>query len=110
MKTSVWRLPPSENEDLTGNDVDGGNGTHHSSNNPLELLCDLDTSQYGKEVKVSSFHPTDGSRIMSVVDNHFLLFDVGESSPKVYYYPLVSINQSKLMYIYTFTFILFDFS
>lgn len=83
MKSSIWRLPPPDVGDQTESDVDGGNGTHQSSNQPLECLCDLDTAQYGKEVKVSTFHPTDGSRIMSIVDNHFLLFDVGASSPNV---------------------------
>ncbi|XP_034243168.1 EARP-interacting protein homolog isoform X2 [Thrips palmi] len=83
MKSALWRLPPAETEDQTDVDQEGGSGSHHSSMNPLECLCELDTMQHGKEVKVSVFHPTDGSRVMSVVDNHFLLFDVGESSPKL---------------------------
>lgn len=82
MKSSIWKLPHSELEEQNSN-VEGEGGSHHSSCGPLECLCDLDTAQYGKEVKVSAFHPTDASHIMSVVDNHFLLFDIGESSAKL---------------------------
>ena len=83
MKSSLWRLPPLETDDSTDTDLDRGSGVHQSSSNPLECLCDLDTAPYGKEVKVSTFHPTDGSRVMSVVDNNFLLFDVGETAGKL---------------------------
>ena len=82
MKSSLWRLPPLETDDQTETDLDEGSCVHHSSSSPLERLCDLDTAQYGKELKVSAFHPSDESRVMSIVDNYFLLFDVGESSPQ----------------------------
>lgn len=42
----------------------------------LELICQLDTEPCGQDVKVTCFHPTDGSKAASVVDNKFVIWDL----------------------------------
>jgi hypothetical protein len=50
----------------------------------LELLCQLDTESCGQDVKVTCFHPTDGSKVASIVDNKFVIWDLNHGDiPKV---------------------------
>lgn len=66
MRSTVWRIPDADFTD------DG-----------LQSLCELDTEKYGLDVRTTSFQPSDGSRAMTVVDNHFLLWDLAEGDAKV---------------------------
>ncbi|XP_049763235.1 EARP-interacting protein homolog [Schistocerca cancellata] len=74
MRTALWKIP-FKNTSATG--------TGDQLAPALELLCNFDTEQYGKEVKVTDFHPTDGKRAVTVVDNQFVVWDIAESSSKM---------------------------
>jgi hypothetical protein len=72
MQSAIWRLPlqvdgvPDEVAECGG----------MSDLPALELVCQLDTEPHGQDVKVTCFHPTDGSKAASVVDNKFVIWDL----------------------------------
>ncbi|KAG8224969.1 hypothetical protein J437_LFUL009703 [Ladona fulva] len=87
MHASVWRIPETP-EDSTGNGIsDPCSATLPS----LDHLSLLDTSEYGKDVLCTVFHPTEGNRVVSVVDNQFILWDLGEG------YASAKVETTKLM-------------
>nr|XP_055027426.1 EARP-interacting protein homolog [Misgurnus anguillicaudatus] len=74
---AVWRMP-----------LEWESGSHESpddsSNNPqtLELLCHLDNTAHGS-VACALWEPMgDGKRVISLAENHVLLWDLQESSTK----------------------------
>nr|XP_018906713.1 PREDICTED: protein TSSC1 [Bemisia tabaci] len=69
MGSSLWRLP---NDDGTSESL-----------LPLEKVCDFDFLSHGPEVKVTAFHPTDQTKLASVVENKILLWDLGKNSAKL---------------------------
>ena len=72
MKGALWKLPmigESTNEILK-----------------LEKLADIDTTLYGNELKVIAYHPSDGTKAISVVDNNFVLWDLNNDKPQVLFY------------------------
>ncbi|XP_066592173.1 EARP-interacting protein homolog [Prorops nasuta] len=69
MKGALWHLPEI-NEQL--NDI-----------SDLNKVADIDTSEYGSDLKTIAYHPTDGTKVVSVVDNHFILWDLAESAPQI---------------------------
>ncbi|XP_016133768.1 protein TSSC1 [Sinocyclocheilus grahami] len=74
---AVWRMPP-----------EWESGSHESpddsSNNPqtLELLCHLDNTTHGSVACVLWEPLGDGKRVISLAENHVLLWDLQESSTK----------------------------
>ncbi|XP_069676668.1 EARP-interacting protein homolog isoform X1 [Periplaneta americana] len=72
MKSAVWRLPL---RDDTAEDEVAERGSVNELP-AVELVCQLDTEPFGQEVKVTCFHPTDGSKAASVVDNKFVVWDL----------------------------------
>ncbi|KAG9336180.1 hypothetical protein JZ751_002527 [Albula glossodonta] len=74
---AVWRMP-----------AEWESGSHDSpddsSNNPqtLELLCHLDNTAHGNMACVLWEPMGDGKRLISLADNHVLLWDLQESSTK----------------------------
>uniref|UniRef100_A0A8C1TE35 EARP complex and GARP complex interacting protein 1 n=1 Tax=Cyprinus carpio TaxID=7962 RepID=A0A8C1TE35_CYPCA len=74
---AVWRMPP-----------EWESGSHESpddsSNNPqtLELLCHLDNTAHGSVACVLWEPMGDGKRVISLAENHVLLWDLQESSTK----------------------------
>ncbi|XP_016340793.1 protein TSSC1 [Sinocyclocheilus anshuiensis] len=74
---AVWRMPP-----------EWESGSHESpddsSNNPqtLELLCHLDNTAHGSVACVLWEPLGDGKRVISLAENHVLLWDLQESSTK----------------------------
>uniref|UniRef100_A0A671S1Z5 EIPR1-like beta-propeller domain-containing protein n=1 Tax=Sinocyclocheilus anshuiensis TaxID=1608454 RepID=A0A671S1Z5_9TELE len=74
---AVWRMPP-----------EWESGSHESpddsSNNPqtLELLCHLDNTTHGSVACVLWEPMGDGKRVISLAENHVLLWDLQESSTK----------------------------
>uniref|UniRef100_A0AAY5L5B6 EIPR1-like beta-propeller domain-containing protein n=1 Tax=Esox lucius TaxID=8010 RepID=A0AAY5L5B6_ESOLU len=75
--SAVWRMPP-----------EWESGSHespddpHNSHNPqsLDLLCHLDNSAHGNASCVLWEPMGDGKRVISLADNHALLWDLTESS------------------------------
>lgn len=74
---AVWRMPP---EWESGNHE----SPDDSSNNPqtLELLCHLDNTTHGSVACVLWEPMGDGKRLISLAENHVLLWDLQESSTK----------------------------
>uniref|UniRef100_A0A8C1NHM7 EARP complex and GARP complex interacting protein 1 n=1 Tax=Cyprinus carpio TaxID=7962 RepID=A0A8C1NHM7_CYPCA len=74
---AVWRMPP---EWESGNHE----SPDDSSNNPqtLELLCHLDNTAHGSVACVLWEPMGDGKRVISLAENHVLLWDLQESSTK----------------------------
>uniref|UniRef100_A0A8C2FKM3 EARP complex and GARP complex interacting protein 1 n=1 Tax=Cyprinus carpio TaxID=7962 RepID=A0A8C2FKM3_CYPCA len=74
---AVWRMPP---EWESGNHE----SPDDSSNNPqtLELLCHLDNTAHGSVACVLWEPMGDGKRLISLAENHVLLWDLQESSTK----------------------------
>ncbi|RZF41829.1 hypothetical protein LSTR_LSTR005291 [Laodelphax striatellus] len=70
MKSALWRMPEASPGDAS---------------TPLEQLCLFDTAQYGTQVKVTAFHPTETEQAATVVDNNVLIWDVGEATPRLTY-------------------------
>ncbi|XP_033226535.1 EARP-interacting protein homolog [Belonocnema kinseyi] len=69
MKGALWKLPmigESTNEILK-----------------LEKLSDIDTTPYGNDLKIIAYHPSDGTKAVSVVDNNFILWDLRNDNPQV---------------------------
>ncbi|KAJ9601626.1 hypothetical protein L9F63_000234 [Diploptera punctata] len=72
MKSAIWKLP------VTSEDAIDEVSENRDVNEllALEQVCQLDTQSHGQDVKVTCFHPTDGSKVASVVDNKFLIWDL----------------------------------
>ncbi|XP_025723473.1 EARP and GARP complex-interacting protein 1 isoform X3 [Callorhinus ursinus] len=72
---AVWRMP-KELEPGSHESPDDSSSTAHS----LELLCHLDDTAHGSTACVT-WEPTgDGKKVISLADNHILLWDLQESS------------------------------
>ncbi|XP_076643202.1 EARP-interacting protein homolog isoform X1 [Halictus rubicundus] len=69
MKGAIWKFP--ELNEYT-NDVEN-----------LLKLADIDTTPYGTDLKTIAYHPTDSTQAVSVVDNNFVLWDLGNNGPQV---------------------------
>ncbi|XP_070811199.1 EARP and GARP complex-interacting protein 1 isoform X2 [Pituophis catenifer annectens] len=74
---AVWRMPK---------ELESGNheSPDDSSSNAqiLELLCHLDNTAYGNMAGVAWEPMGDGKKLISLADNHLLLWDLQESSTK----------------------------
>lgn len=73
MKTAILQLPETENP----NEIEN-----------LEVLTKFDTEKYGIEIKTSEFHPNDATKIMSVVENQLVLWDVSDVNAK----PIINVS------------------
>lgn len=69
MKGAIWSLPKL--------------GQFTNDIIALEKVADIDTTQYGNDLKCIAYHPTDGSKAVAVVDNHFVLYDLANDTVKV---------------------------
>ncbi|XP_012272109.1 EARP-interacting protein isoform X2 [Orussus abietinus] len=69
MKGALWKMP--EMKEYTNDIV------------KLEKLDDLDTTSYGNDLKTIAYHPMDGTKVVSVVDNNFVLWDLTDSKCQV---------------------------
>lgn len=82
MKGALWKLP--EIKEYTNDSIQ------------LEMLAEIDTTKYGTDLKTIAYHPMDGTKAISVVDNRFALWDLANSKPQVninaYYIKEISIN------------------
>jgi WD40 repeat protein len=72
MQSAIWRLPLQVDGTLDEMSECGGVRDLPA----LEQVCKLDTEPHGQDVKVTCFHPSDGSRAASVVDNKFIIWDL----------------------------------
>lgn len=70
MKGALWKIPSAKD----ANDI-----------LPLEKLADIDTTPYGSDLRTIAYHPVDGEKAVSVVDNNFVLWDLS-FKPQVCYY------------------------
>ncbi|KAG8311912.1 EARP-interacting protein homolog [Homalodisca vitripennis] len=66
MRTALWRLPESDDDCVA-----------------LERLCSFDTEPHGENIKVTAFNPLDGKQAATVVDNKFLVWDLGQDSAQL---------------------------
>ncbi|XP_054275007.1 EARP-interacting protein homolog [Macrosteles quadrilineatus] len=66
MRSALWRLP-----DCPDNCP------------PLQQVCTFDTDGHGENIKVTCFNPLDGKQAATVVDNKFLVWDLGEDSAQL---------------------------
>lgn len=69
MKGAIWKFP--EIKEYT-NDI-----------LQLDKLADIDTTLYGTDLKTIAYHPIDCKKIVSVVDNNFILWDLADKGPQV---------------------------
>jgi len=76
MHSAIWRLPSQVSGALDEVAERGGVVDLPT----LELICQLDTEPCGQDVKVTCFHPTDGSKAASVVDNKFVIWDLNHGT------------------------------
>lgn len=53
------------------------------NNDALEQKSLLPTQQFGHDIKQTIFHMIDPAKALSIVDNHFIVWDLGESDSKV---------------------------
>ncbi|KAK6618734.1 hypothetical protein RUM43_013125 [Polyplax serrata] len=60
MKSAIWKI----NEDK------------------LDLLTLLPTSQFGNDIKHTLFHISDPTKALSIIDNHYVIWDFNESDAK----------------------------
>ncbi|XP_070284728.1 EARP and GARP complex-interacting protein 1 isoform X3 [Myotis yumanensis] len=75
---AVWRMP-EESEPGSHESPDESSSTAHA----LELLCDLDGVAAHGSVACVVWEPTgDGTRVISLADNHLLLWDLQASSSR----------------------------
>ncbi|XP_036191338.1 EARP and GARP complex-interacting protein 1 isoform X4 [Myotis myotis] len=75
---AVWRMP-EESEPGSHESPDESSSTAHA----LELLCDLDSVAAHGSVACVVWEPTgDGTRVISLADNHLLLWDLQASSSR----------------------------
>lgn len=45
----------------------------------LEVKARLPTEEFGNDIKHTWFHPTDANKMLSIVDNFYIVWDIGES-------------------------------
>lgn len=69
MKGAIWKFP--EIKEYT-NDI-----------LQLDKLADIDTTLYGTDLKTIAYHPMDCKKIVSVVDNNIVLWDLANKGPQV---------------------------
>ena len=69
MKGALWKLP--ELKEYTNN-VES-----------LKKLADIDTTPHGTDLKTIAYHPMDSTKVVSVVDNKFILWDLTDNGPQV---------------------------
>lgn len=89
MKGAIWQFP--EIRDYT-NDI-----------LQLNKLADIDTTPYGTDLKTIAYHPIDSKKIVSVVDNNFVLWDLSNEGPQVL---ICSITRLRLCYFILYLFLL----
>lgn len=53
------------------------------SNDQLEQKTLLPTQNHGHDIKQTTFHTTDSNKALSIIDNHFIVWDMGEAEAKV---------------------------
>lgn len=53
------------------------------SNDALELRTLLPTEQHGQEIRQMFFHTSEPNNALSIIDNHYVVWDIGEAEPKV---------------------------
>ncbi|CAB0034195.1 unnamed protein product [Trichogramma brassicae] len=82
MKAALWNIP--KNNDT--NDII-----------PLEKLADIDTTPYENELKTITYHPTDSTKAVSVLDNNFVLWDLNFKPQVVTVGTLTSRGQPKFI-------------
>lgn len=68
MKGALWKLPDG---DIDTNNIE-----------KLNKIGDIDTTPYGNELKTIVYHPIEGDKVVSVVDNKFILWNLNEASPQ----------------------------
>nr|CAD7600888.1 unnamed protein product [Timema genevievae] len=68
MRSAIWRIPPCETDTTPAK---------------LEQLTLLDTEEFGQDVKMTVFHPTEGSKAVTVVNNHFIQWDLAAGDAKL---------------------------
>nr|CAD7401515.1 unnamed protein product [Timema cristinae]CAD7425488.1 unnamed protein product [Timema monikensis] len=68
MRSAIWRIPPCESDTTPAK---------------LEQLTLLETEEFGQDVKMTVFHPTDGSKAVTVVNNHFIQWDLAAGDAKL---------------------------
>lgn len=94
MRSAIWRLPSQVGGALDEVPERGGVGDLPT----LELICQLDTEPRGQDIKVTCFHPTDGSKAASVVDNKFVIWDLNHgdiAKVMVICVNMQSVNESR---------------
>ncbi|CAG2065830.1 unnamed protein product, partial [Timema podura] len=67
MRSAIWRIPPCETDATPAK---------------LEQLTLLETEEFGQDVKMTVFHPTEGSKAVTVVNNHFIQWDLAAGDAK----------------------------
>nr|CAD7446410.1 unnamed protein product [Timema bartmani]CAD7463673.1 unnamed protein product [Timema tahoe] len=68
MRSAIWRIPPCETDTTPAK---------------LEQLTLLETEEFGQDVKMTVFHPTEGSKAVTVVNNHFIQWDLAAGDAKL---------------------------
>ncbi|XP_023231899.1 EARP-interacting protein-like isoform X2 [Centruroides sculpturatus] len=74
MEGAIWAIPPSKE----GNDSPSDESLTTVSS--VELVTKLETASYGSDVKSIVWHPVEGNQLISLVDEHILLWDVANNS------------------------------
>jgi hypothetical protein len=74
-QAAVWKVPES--------------GESSEEIPALQQLCRLDTDGYGEDVKCTFFHPNEGGQLLTIVDSHYLIWnlELGSSLCQVCYTP-----------------------
>lgn len=67
MKTAILQLPETENP----NEIEN-----------LQVVTKFDTQKCGYEIKTSEFHPNDANKMMSVMENQIVLWDISDIEAK----------------------------
>lgn len=91
MKGAVWQFP--EIKEYT-NDI-----------LQIKKLTDIDTTPYGTDLKTITYHPIDTKKVVSVVDNNFVLWDLSNEGPQVF---ISSITRLRQTYHLTWNLFLLD--
>uniref|UniRef100_A0A1B6D331 EIPR1-like beta-propeller domain-containing protein n=1 Tax=Clastoptera arizonana TaxID=38151 RepID=A0A1B6D331_9HEMI len=69
MKSAIWRIP------------DKSQPTEEVQS--LELLSELKTEGHGEQIKATIFNPSEGKQAATVIDNKFLVWDLGDGCAKL---------------------------
>lgn len=67
MKTAILKLPQEENP---------------SEIESLEVVNKFNTEKYGHDIKTSEFHPNDANKLVSVMENQLVLWDISDLEAK----------------------------